>query len=163
MVCLRALPSKYMDWFDTLWITLKKNRKQMSFLHVYHHATIPMIWGFLLSQGLGSGTIRYGAWINSLTHVIMYSHYLWTSFGLQNPFKKWITTWQISQFYSCLLHAVLVQCMETTETQKYASLQLAYQVTMVYLFSFKLNWVPSCFPRFESKNISDMAKNGKAK
>lgn len=158
--------SKYLDWFDTLWIILKKNRKQMSFLHVYHHATIPMIWGFLLMKGVGSGTIRYGAWINSLTHVIMYSHYLWTSFGLKNPFKKWITTWQISQFYSCLLHAVLVQCLETTQTQRFAWLQLSYQVTMVYLFTFKLNWVPKCFPRFGSEvqavTGGDKVKSGKA-
>merc|ERR1719421_747115 len=84
-----------MDWFDTLWITLKKNRKQMSFLHVYHHATISMVWGYLLWAGVGSGTVRYGAWINSLTHVIMYSHYLWTSFGIsigsRNSFLNSVT------------------------------------------------------------------------
>lgn len=157
------LLSKYLDWFDTLWIILKKNRKQLSFLHVYHHATIPMVWGYLLLNGVGSGTIRYGAWINSLTHVIMYSHYLWTSFGLKNPFKKMITTWQISQFYSCLFHAALVQCYETTETKNYAWLQLAYQSTMVYLFTFRLNWVPKIFPQFglEKKNGNGEAENGK--
>ena len=87
--------SKCMDWFDTLWIVLKKNRQQLSFLHVYHHATISMVWGHLLYSWVGNGTIRYGAWINSLTHVIMYSHYLWTSFGFKNPFKRYITMWQI--------------------------------------------------------------------
>lgn len=153
--------SKYMDWFDTLWITLKKNRKQMSFLHVYHHATISMVWGFLLYKGVGSGTVRYGAWINSLTHVIMYSHYLWTSFGLKNPFKKYITGWQISQFYSCLLHAILVQCVETTESQKMAWLQLGYQSTMVYLFTLKLNWVPKFFPQFGMEDKSKEQKKSK--
>merc|ERR1719446_1968091 len=44
--------SKYLDWFDTLWIVLKKNRQQLSFLHVYHHATIPMVWGYLLYAGV---------------------------------------------------------------------------------------------------------------
>merc|ERR1712127_544764 len=131
MVCLRALPSKYMDWFDTLWITLKKNRKQMSFLHVYHHATISMVWGFLLFVGVGSGTVRYGAWINSLTHVIMYSHYLWTSFGLKNPFKKLITKWQIGQFYSCLAHAFMVLSLEHSDCQKVAWLEVVYQVLMI--------------------------------
>jgi len=155
--------SKYMDWFDTLWITLKKNRKQMSFLHIYHHATISMVWGYLLHIGVGSGTVRYGAWINSLTHVIMYSHYLWTSFGLKNPFKKMITGWQISQFYSCLLHAVLVQTLEQSDSQKSAWLQLAYQTTMVYLFTFKLNWVPKFFPKFGSEAETQTKDHKKSK
>merc|ERR1719272_1504922 len=104
--------SKYMDWFDTLWILAKKNRQQLSFLHVYHHSTISMVWGYLLWSGVGNGTIRYGAWVNSLTHVIMYSHYLWTSFGLKNPLKRYITLWQISQFYSCLAHALVTRFIE---------------------------------------------------
>merc|ERR1719487_2932522 len=106
--------SKYLDWFDTLFIILNKKRSQLSFLHVYHHGTIGPVWALLLHQGIGSGSARYGAWINSLTHVIMYSHYLWTSFGLKNPFKRFITMWQIGQFYSCLLHAFLVFFLDTT-------------------------------------------------
>lgn len=143
--------SKYLDWFDTLWILLNKKRSQLSFLHIYHHATIVMVWGFLLDQNVGSGTIRYGAWVNSLTHVIMYSHYLWTSFGLKNPFKKYITLWQITQFYSCLVHAFLVLFLENTTVHGYAWLQVIYQLTMVYLFSYQLSWVPPCVPDFNSK------------
>lgn len=33
----------------------------------------------------------FGALINSVIHCMMYSHYLWTSFGFNNPFKKMIT------------------------------------------------------------------------
>lgn len=143
--------SKYMDWFDTLWIILKKNRQQLSFLHVYHHATISMVWGFLLYSGVGNGTIRYGAWINSLTHVIMYSHYLWTSFGLKNPFKRYITLWQISQFYSCLAHAFIVRILESSACWEYAWIQICYQTTMVYLFTLKMSYVPSCTPDLNVK------------
>jgi len=143
--------SKYMDWFDTLWILLRKNRKQLSFLHVYHHMTIPMVWGYLLHIGVGSGTTRYGAWINSVTHVFMYSHYLWTSFGLKNPLKRYITVWQIGQFYSCLLHAFVVRAMEETESWSMAWLQITYQISMVYLFSLRMNWVPTCTPSFNAE------------
>lgn len=144
--------SKYLDWFDTLWILLNKKRTQLSFLHIYHHATIVMVWGFLLDQNVGAGTCRYGAWVNSLTHVIMYSHYLWTSFGLKNPFKKYITMWQITQFYSCLLHAFLVLFLETTTVHTYAPLQVVYQLSMVYLFSYQLSWVPTSIPDFNAKS-----------
>lgn len=32
--------SKFLDLFDTIFIVLKKKDRQLSFLHVYHHATI---------------------------------------------------------------------------------------------------------------------------
>ena len=49
------------------------------------------------ATGNAGGTARYGALINSVTHVLMYSHYLWTSFGRKNPFKALLTKWQIAQ------------------------------------------------------------------
>jgi len=139
--------SKFMDWFDTLWMILKKKSNvQMSFLHLYHHATIGVVWGYLLSTGNGNGTAQYGAFINSVTHVIMYTHFLWTSFGFKNPFKNLVTTWQIAQFYSCFLHALCVLFIfpgwETAFPRKYAWLQFGYHLTMIYLFTFKLHWVP---------------------
>jgi len=143
--------SKYLDWFDTLWIILNKKRSQLSFLHVYHHATIVPVWGLLLYCNVGAGTTRYGAWVNSLTHVIMYTHYLWTSLGLKNPFKRYITMWQITQFYSCLVHAFAVLFLETTTVHGYAWIQVVYQTSMVYLFTSKMSYVPQCVPDFQVK------------
>jgi hypothetical protein len=49
--------SKFLDFFDTLFIILRgKDKEQLSFLHVYHHASIGMIWGTLLYIGHGNGT-----------------------------------------------------------------------------------------------------------
>jgi len=140
--------SKYLDWCDTLFIVLKRKRSQMSFLHIYHHATIGPVWGYLCMTGHSNGTIRYGAMINSLTHVFMYSHYLMTSYGIRNPLKAWLTRWQIMQFYSCFMHACLVYftSWETQVPSNLALLQFVYQLTMIYLFSFKMNYVPSCVP-----------------
>jgi fatty acid desaturase (delta-4 desaturase) len=138
--------SKYLDWFDTLWIVLNKKRQQLSFLHIYHHGTIVPVWGMLLHAGVGSGTVRYGAFVNSITHVIMYTHYLWTSMGLRNPFKKYITMWQITQFYSCIVHAFVVLFFEKGDSNKFAWIQILYQITMVYLFSWKMSYVPDCVP-----------------
>ena len=139
--------SKFLDWFDTIWMVLKKKSfQQMSFLHLYHHATIGVVWGFMLSTGHGNGTVRYGAMINSVTHVLMYSHYLWTSFGLKNPLKNMLTMWQITQFYSCFVHAIsvlfLFPQLEVYLPIKLAWLQFGYHITMIYLFTFKLHWVP---------------------
>lgn len=151
--------SKFFDWFDTLWMILKKkSSEQMSFLHLYHHATIGVVWGFLLSTGYGNGTCRYGAWINSVTHVIMYSHYLWTSFGLKNPLKNYITMWQIFQFYTCFAHAILMLFVfpESQVPLPLGWLQFFYHITMIYLFTFKLRWVPALI-----KGTSDKDKAAK--
>ena len=142
--------SKWLDWCDTLFIILKGNSlKQLSFLHVYHHSTIGVVWGILLRSGAGNGTARYGALINSVTHVLMYSHYLWTSFGLRNPLKSYLTMWQITQFYSCFLHAILVLTgvfiVETKVPRDMAWLQFCYHITMIYLFTFKMAWVPKLY------------------
>ncbi|EDQ87885.1 uncharacterized protein MONBRDRAFT_37774 [Monosiga brevicollis MX1] len=129
--------SKFLDFFDTLFIVLRKKDAQFSFLHVYHHATIGPIWGLLLYLGYGSGTAIFGAMINSMTHVIMYSHYFVTSFGINNPLKKYITTWQICQFYSCLMHAVVLvfSGLDTIYPPYLAWLQFGYHITMVALFT----------------------------
>ena len=142
--------SKFLDWFDTFFIIAKGNaKKQLSFLHVYHHSTIGVVWGVLLASGNGNGTARYGALINSVTHVLMYSHYLWTSYGRKNPFKALLTKWQITQFYSCFLHAVLVLTgafvVETKIDKELAWLQFCYHITMVYLFTFQMAWIPKCY------------------
>mmetsp|Transcript_4326 Transcript_4326/g.6415 ORF Transcript_4326/g.6415 Transcript_4326/m.6415 type:complete len:309 (+) Transcript_4326:86-1012(+) len=134
--------TKYMDWCDTFFMILKKNFQQVSFLQVFHHATIGMVWGFLLSRGWGSGTASYGAFINSVTHVLMYTHYFFASFGFKNPFKKHLTSFQIAQFASCIIHAVLVLVYDTVYPVEFAYLQVAYQAIMIYLFGWCLNWAP---------------------
>eukprot|EP00045_Choanoeca_perplexa_P008698 m.81821 g.81821 ORF g.81821 m.81821 type:complete len:294 (-) comp14582_c0_seq1:856-1737(-) len=128
--------SKFLDFFDTLFIVLRKKDSQFSFLHVYHHATIGPIWGLLLYLDYGAGTAIFGALINSFTHVLMYSHYFVTSFGIRNPFKKAITSWQIFQFYACLTHAVVVVLgYDNFIPYRLAVLQLCYHITMVVLFN----------------------------
>jgi elongation of very long chain fatty acids protein 4 len=128
--------SKYFDYFDTLFIILRgKEKQQLSFLHVYHHSTIGVIWGFLLYRGHGNGTASFGCFINSIIHLIMYSHYLCTSLGYNNPFKKYITRTQLLQFAVCLVHSLAVIGVEEIVPKKYAVIELIYQTTMLVLFS----------------------------
>ena len=129
--------SKMLDWFDTVFIILRRKDEQLSFLHVYHHATIGPVWGLLLWLGFGSGTALFGALINSVIHVLMYTHYLVTSFRINNPFKKYLTMAQIGQFYLAITHSVVVFALpvERHYIRGLAVLQLAYNISMVVLFS----------------------------
>ena len=83
--------------------------------------------------------------INSVTHVLMYSHYLWTSFGRKNPFKACSQNGK-SQFYSCFVHAVLVLTgvwIVRRSQARAGPVQFCYHITMVYLFTFKTAWIPA--------------------
>ena len=127
--------SKFLDYFDTVFIILRgKEKEQLSFLHVYHHASIGMIWGALLYMGHGNGTAGFGALINSVIHFMMYSHYLWTSYGFKNPFKQMITQAQLIQFAMCIAHAVCVLAYETILPRHMAWAQFVYHIQMLVLF-----------------------------
>jgi len=153
--------SKYLDWFDTFFIITRKRRQQLSFLHVYHHATIGMIWGWLSYTGNGNGTASYGAFINSVTHVIMYAHYGWTSMGFRNPLKRFVTYWQISQFWSCFVHAWVVLFIERIVPREISWVQVFYQMTMIYLFTWKMTYVPDCVPDMSEKTVKAEGKEDK--
>jgi len=139
--------SKYFDWIDIFIIIKRQKASQLSFLHVYHHSTVSAVWGFMLYMGHGNGTAAFGAWINSLTHVLMYSHYLLTSFNIKNPFKKYLTMWQITQFYLCFTHGIVMLFVyptwETYLPYKYSWLCASYHTSMIVLFTYYMNYVPT--------------------
>lgn len=126
--------TKYLDMFDSLFMVLRKKGDQLSFLHVYHHCTIGVIWGLLLHFGVANGAAYFGAWINSLVHAMMYFHYLWTSLGFSNPLKSYLTMFQMFQFALCILQAVLAALYDTQIPRGWCVLQLCYHATLLYLF-----------------------------
>ena len=65
----------------------------------------------------------------------MYGHYYITSYGINNPFKKYITKLQIIQFYSCILHSFIVVLYENIVPKKLALFELSYHIGMIFLFS----------------------------
>mmetsp|Transcript_81085 Transcript_81085/g.161200 ORF Transcript_81085/g.161200 Transcript_81085/m.161200 type:complete len:253 (-) Transcript_81085:306-1064(-) len=131
---------KYMDMIDTTIIALRKKSDQLSFLHLYHHATIVVVWGWVVNtwpiatEG-GSGAYAYGAWINSCVHVIMYGYYGVAALGVKVPqlIKKSVTTVQLSQFASCIMHAFAALAFDTTPIF-YNITQVLYHIGMLYLF-----------------------------
>jgi len=126
--------SKLLDFLDTFLIILKKNDRQFTLLHIYHHDSIVVIWDLLLNFGVGNGTTAFGAGINSLIHAIMYSHYLVTCLGFENPFKKYLTSAQLIQFLICVLHSLIAGFFERSPARPWWVLQFVYQLTMLYLF-----------------------------
>jgi elongation of very long chain fatty acids protein 4 len=80
---------------------LKKSNRQISWLHVYHHATtlFPCWWAVI--RYAPGGDTWYTAFLNSFIHVLMYGYYTASTFGLRLTFlKPMITASQILQFCS---------------------------------------------------------------
>jgi hypothetical protein len=126
--------SKGLDFFDTVFMTLRKNERQITTLHVFHHASIPLVWSILLYLNSGYGTVGLGAFANSFIHVLMYSHYFVTSFGIKNPFKKVITQAQLMQFSILIVHSLVALFWERKIPRELCLLQTAYQITMLSMF-----------------------------
>lgn len=126
--------TKYLDLFDTFFIALRKSTRQLSFLHVYHHVSILVIWEYLVAQGVHDGTVGTPAMVNSFVHAVMYFHYLLQSLGIKHRYKHWITRIQLTQFVYCFFHSVAMIHHETIIPRKYGFIQLVYQIQMLYLF-----------------------------
>lgn len=132
--------SKYLDYCDTWFIILRKKDNQLTFFHIYHHYSIGIIWGMSLHNGVGNGTGSFGCLLNSIIHFLMYTHYLWTSFGYNNPFKKLITRFDI-----LFLHSIVVLFYQNIYPKHYEWIQLGYQLQMFTLFTnfYKKNYQSS--------------------
>ncbi|CAN0878586.1 Putative elongation of fatty acids protein DDB_G0272012 [Linum grandiflorum] len=90
--------SKIYEYIDTLLIILSSSMsRRLSFLHVYHHATVVVMCYISLhtSQSMYPGVLV----TNSAVHVVMYFYYLLCSLGMKPKWKKIVTDCQIVQFY----------------------------------------------------------------
>jgi len=139
-ICVHFL-SKFLDYVDTTLIIIGKKDKQLSVLHVYHHCSISMVWGYLIHINMAFGTVCFGAWINAVVHSIMYTYYGLTAASYNgkrlfntNPFKPYVTSVQLTQFCLCITHALVVIAMENAIPFELAALQFGYHCTMIALF-----------------------------
>jgi len=120
--------TKIVELSDTLFMILKHKFRQVSPLHVYHHATM-----LILSE---MGYRKY-AWasfampltLNALVHVVLYLYYGLTAVGIQPGWKKKLTEMQIIQFLIDLVHGFV-----GFAKHNFCSWAILYAVSMIYLF-----------------------------
>eukprot|EP00094_Tigriopus_californicus_P003120 TCALIF_03002-PA protein Name:"Similar to CHI3L1 Chitinase-3-like protein 1 (Pongo abelii)" AED:0.17 eAED:0.17 QI:0/0.33/0.28/0.85/0.66/0.71/7/0/490 len=96
--------TKVCELLDTVFMILRHRFRQISPLHVYHHASM------LLLSDLGYTRYAWAAFamplmLNALVHVFLYLYYGLTAMGWQPSWKRRLTELQIVQFVIDLVHA----------------------------------------------------------
>ncbi|XP_017077180.1 elongation of very long chain fatty acids protein F [Drosophila eugracilis] len=132
--------NKVTDLLDTLFFVLRKSSKQITVLHVYHHA--------LMVLGTSSTYYFYGpggqynlmGYLNSFVHAVMYSYYFISAWYPQIKNKLWwkeyITKLQFLQFVILFAQAILTMWLNPgcSFPRALQYVQIAVSTSMMVMF-----------------------------
>jgi len=129
--------TKYLDWIDTSFFLLRKKTNHLSFLHLYHHATMPIfVWP--LARYTPGGHVITIPFYNTFVHALMYVYYTLAALGPKYRkylwWKKYITTIQITQFIVGGIHLCLPVFFDCGFTGPYLSIFLGQDFFIFLLF-----------------------------
>lgn len=102
---------KKSELIETVLFVLRKKKRQVSFLHTYHHVSTYLIAWFACNFTPG-GLVSFSVMPNSLVHVIMYAYFLLSSVdndALRTRLavvKKYLTAVQMVQLCIIVLHTL---------------------------------------------------------
>jgi len=82
---------------------LRKKEDQITFLHVYHHCSVILLW-WIGARFVPGGDAYWSSMQNSFVHTLMYSYYLLAALDIQVWWKKYITKLQMYQFFMNMVH-----------------------------------------------------------
>jgi len=101
--------NRYIELLDTFFFVARKKNSQVTFLHVYHHAVVPLLV-YSQARWYPNGHETFILPMNAFIHIVMYSYYFLAAQGPWiQPYlwwKKYITTIQLIQFTLGLIHDV---------------------------------------------------------
>ncbi|KAI8428759.1 hypothetical protein MSG28_007440 [Choristoneura fumiferana] len=157
--------AKFTELLDTVFFVLRKKDKQVTFLHVYHHAIMALYsWSYLKFAAGGQGTIL--ALLNSAVHVVMYTYYLLSGLGPQFQkylwWKKYVTTLQLVQFVIMLLYCLWTHFSPRCQFAVGFTYFISTNV-IIFLFLFLNFYSKSYKKRIAEKEIKkefERARNG---
>uniref|UniRef100_A0A3B3S0T6 Elongation of very long chain fatty acids protein n=1 Tax=Paramormyrops kingsleyae TaxID=1676925 RepID=A0A3B3S0T6_9TELE len=128
--------SKLIEFLDTVFFVLRKKNNQITFLHVYHHASMFNIWWCVLNW-IPCGQSFFGPLLNSFIHVLMYSYYGLSTIPSMHKYlwwKKYLTQAQLLQFLMTITHTLSAAVYPCGFPLGCLLFQSSYMMTLVILF-----------------------------
>ena len=126
--------SKVYEFLDTVIMALRKKEDQITLLHVYHHASIFLVW-WMNVYYFPYGDAYFAPVYNCIVHVLMYSYYLAASYHIPCPWKPYLTMFQIGQFVFFVLQGAselfIPGCFALKEL---SMINFIYAFTLLFLF-----------------------------
>lgn len=154
--------SKIPEFIDTFIMVLKKNDRQISFLHQYHHVTIFSIW-WCVTYFYPCGEAYFSAAQNSFVHVIMYSYYFFSTLGYRFAWKAVITYAQMTQFLLNMVQAAYDIWIVKVNPVWLMELLFYYMISLLVLFGNYLRVQKGRGKGKGSKAAKAAAKKAKSK
>ncbi|KAJ1459142.1 ELO family [Pelagophyceae sp. CCMP2097] len=126
--------SKVLDFFDTFFIVLGKKWKQLSFLHVYHHSTIFLVYWLNLHVNY-DGDVYLTIVLNGTIHTMMYTYYFVSMHTREIWWKKFLTLAQLVQFVGMNAQAIYLLATGCSPSPwRVTACYLVYIMTLFALF-----------------------------
>jgi len=101
--------SKYIEFLDTIFFVLRKKQSHVSFLHVFHHGSLPMFLWVGIKTAPGGFATMFGL-LNTSVHSVMYLYYGIAALGPKYHkylwWKKYMTIYQLVQFVLMFVHSI---------------------------------------------------------
>ncbi|CAH8612999.1 unnamed protein product [Schistosoma guineensis] len=130
--------SKLVELLDTVFFLWRGKVDQVTFLHVFHHATMPpsIWWGVKYAPG---GMTFMFPLINCLIHVAMYTYYGLAAAGANRYlwWKNYLTLAQMIQFIIFILHQgqIFLQSTPCNYPKIFPAAIVLYATVFLILFS----------------------------
>lgn len=102
--------SKFTEFLDTFFFVLRKKNQNVSTLHVLHHGLMPL-FAWEAARFVPGGHESFGALFNTLVHVVMYTYYFLSAWGVDPRYLWWkrhLTKFQMFQFFTVTCHSLLL-------------------------------------------------------
>jgi len=157
--------SKILDFFDTLFIILGRKWQQLTFLHLYHHASIFYICWIGVNIGY-DGDCYMTIFMNSCVHVVMYFYYLLTSVGVYVWWKQLLTYGQMLQFVVMITQSLITLQSDGSDLvfpRGVTMMYMLYIISMLVLFcrfALRTYWCKGAKPAEEGVRQHNGEENG---
>lgn len=150
--------SKWIEFGDTVLRVLM--HKPLIFLHVWHHATVPIHCYLMLYSEWDPA--MFGFLFNAFVHIIMYYYYGLVQLKIRVWWKELITLLQIFQFISCFVILGITfyvgdRCDSNERTKWAIGSTLTFYLSYLFLFiEFYIRTYKPKTPKNSNKKKKDL-------